>query len=136
MRAIEGMNMQIFGGRRVVAQFAQANYVPRQSRAASTPTNTLYVGNISYDMTDKDLQDLFRDIRNVIDVRVSIDRKTGQPKGFAHAEFTDVASAQAAFEILRSKAPFGRRLRVDFSLTNRQSKRRDERENVSAEQVE
>jgi nucleolin len=111
------MHMQIFEGRRVVAQFAQMHL--RKNDSSQTPSKTLYIGNISYDMTDKDLHDLFRDIRNLIDVRVSIDRKTGQPKGFAHAEFVDIPSAQAAFEILSSKAPYGRKLRLDYSFTNK-----------------
>jgi len=66
-------------------------------------------------MSDKDLNNLFRDIRNVMDVRVAVDRRTGQPRGFAHADFTDIASATKAKEVLDSKTIYGRQLRVDFS---------------------
>jgi len=66
-------------------------------------------------MSDADLNKLFRDIRNVIDVRVAIDRRTGQPRGFAHADFVDVESAQKAMEFLQNKDVYGRTLRVDFS---------------------
>lgn len=66
-------------------------------------------------MTDKDLNDLFKEVRNVLDVRVAIDRRTGQPRGFAHADFIDVKSAEAGAEFLREREFYGRRLRVDFS---------------------
>lgn len=116
-RAIDGMHMQIFEGRRVVVQFAQANL--RMGSYSPTPSKTLYIGNMPWEMTDRDLNELFKDIRNVIDVRVAIDRRTGQPRGFAHADFTDIPSAQAAYEILNRKAPYGRKLTVDYSHTNK-----------------
>lgn len=70
---------------------------------------------MSFEMSDKDLNDLFREVRNVIDVRVAIDRRTGQPRGFAHADFIDVDSAVKAAELLSGKEIYGRKLRVDFS---------------------
>lgn len=73
-------------------------------------------------MSDQDLNDLFREIRNVIDVRVAIDRRTGQPRGFAHADFIDVQSAQKAMEVLQDKQIYGRRLRVDYSAASNRTK--------------
>lgn len=70
---------------------------------------------MSFEMSDKDLNDLFRDIRNVMDVRVAIDRRTGQPRGFAHADFIDVQSATIAKDILSQKTVYGRNLRIDYS---------------------
>ena len=72
---------------------------------------------MSYDMSDKDLNELFREIKNVLDVRVAIDRRTGQPRGFAHADFLDVSSAEKAAEYLKTKTFHGRTLRVDFSMS-------------------
>jgi RNA recognition motif-containing protein len=117
--AVENMHMDIFEGRRVVVQFAHTALVNDRDRVqkSNPPTKTLFIGNMSFDMTDRDLNALFKDIRNVIDVRVAVDRRTGQPRGFAHAEFIDVASAQAAYEILDGKAPYGRRLRLDYSYS-------------------
>lgn len=62
-----------------------------------------------------DFTDLFRSIKNVLDVRVAIDRRSGQPRGFAHADFTDVESAVAAKQALEQKSVYGRQLRVDYS---------------------
>ena len=87
----------------------------------SDPTKTLFIGNMSFDMSDRDLNNLFRDIKNVIDVRVAIDRRTGQPRGFAHADFTDIPSAERAFDELQGKVVCGRALRVDFSMTTGRS---------------
>lgn len=53
----------------------------------------------------------------MLDVRVAIDRRSGQPRGFAHADFTDVAAATAAKELLADKVIYGRNLRVDFSTS-------------------
>jgi RNA recognition motif-containing protein len=78
---------------------------------------------MSFEMSDKDLNDLFRDIRNVMDVRVAIDRRTGQPRGFAHADFIDVASATKAREVLMEKTIYGRQLRVDFSKSGTEQQR-------------
>lgn len=129
--------MQVFEGRNLVVQFhrpREQNKSPRDRNTRSTfgepsaPTKTLFIGNMSFEMSDKDLNDLFRDIRNVMDVRVAIDRRTGQPRGFAHADFIDVASATRAKDVLGKKVIYGRELRVDFSKSSsnsRENKRAD-----------
>ena len=53
----------------------------------------------------------------MIDVRVAIDRRTGQPRGFAHADFMQVEDASKALEDLRGKVVCGRELRVDYSTS-------------------
>lgn len=129
--AIENLDTQVFEGRNIVCQFhrPKENSKTRSSDgsfAANPPSKTLFIGNMSFEMSDKDLNDLFRDIRNVMDVRVAIDRRTGQPRGFAHADFIDTASAVKAKDILGQKVIYGRQLRVDFSKST--PKRNPERE--------
>ncbi|MCJ1395698.1 hypothetical protein MMC18_008584 [Xylographa bjoerkii] len=124
-KAIENLNQQIFEGRRMTVQYTIRKERPQQRSGSSTrnpPSKTLFIGNMSFEMTDKDLNDLFREIKNVIDVRVAIDRRTGQPRGFAHADFIDVASAEKAQQTLESKEIYGRRLRVDFSASSSQTR--------------
>jgi len=118
------MNQQVFEGRRMTVQYHKKREqtrldVPRQQ---AEPSKTLFIGNMSFEMSDKDLNNLFRDIRNVLDVRVAIDRRTGQPRGFAHADFIDVQSAQKAMEVLKNKEIYGRKLRVDFSHSSSQTR--------------
>ncbi|KAL9114003.1 MAG: hypothetical protein Q9187_007527, partial [Circinaria calcarea] len=114
-KAIEEMNQQVFEGRRMIVQYSIQKTQTRAPIHKAGPTNTLFIGNMSFEMSDQDLNDLFRDIRDVVDVRVAIDRRTGQPRGFAHAEFVDVASAEKAMKQLENKETYGRKLRIDFS---------------------
>lgn len=115
--AVQEGHGQLFAGRRLAVNFsAKRNPVVR---APAQPSSTLFVGNLSYEITDKELNNLFRPLRNIRDVRVAIDRRTGQPRGFAHADFTDVESAVEAKEKLEGQDIHGRNIKVDFSNTNR-----------------
>jgi len=129
--AIENLNQQVFEGRRMNVQYhierertRSTNRFPQ--RSPMSPSKTLFIGNMSFEMSDKDLNDLFRDIRNVMDVRVAIDRRTGQPRGFAHADFIDIKSAEQAKTVLEGKEIYGRKLRVDFSGHSSQSRPKDD----------
>ena len=125
-RAIELFNLQTFEGRRLTVQYSISRAAPTKGvgrfgslldRPRNAPTSTLFIGNMSFDMSDRDLNNLFRDIKDVVDVRVAIDRRTGQPRGFAHADFVDVASAEKARKELAGKVVSGRPLRIDFSTS-------------------
>ena len=122
-KAIEMFNLQNFEGRRLTVQYTIGK--PQRERfgdkAQHPPTKTLFIGNMAFDMSDRDLNNLFREIKNVIDVRVAIDRRTGQPRGFAHADFVDVASAEKAMQVLKDKEVCGRVLRVDYSTSSGRS---------------
>jgi len=133
--AIENLHQQVFEGRNLVVQFARPRPVRRgPERKLNSPSRTLFIGNMSFEMSDKDLNELFRDVRNLVDVRVAIDRKTGQPRGFAHADFIDVASAQKAIELLDGKSVHGRDLRVDFSENASDNRRRAPRQQSESEE--
>ena len=126
--AISALHQQLFEGRRIVVQYAaftseelarqRAAYGNRASRPRNPPSKTLFIGNMSFEMTDRDLNNLFRGIRNVVDVRVAIDRRTCQPRGFAHADFIDIKSAMEAMKVLNEKETYGRKLRIDYSFGN------------------
>ncbi|KAK0654360.1 Heterogeneous nuclear ribonucleoprotein A1 [Lasiodiplodia hormozganensis] len=118
--ALVQMNQRVLDGRRLTVQHhKRRGPEDRQRKRAdlgpNPPSKTLFIGNMSFEMSDRDLNDLFRDIRNVLDVRVAIDRRTGQPRGFAHADFLDETSATKAMEVLKHKEIYGRRLRIDYS---------------------
>lgn len=116
--ALSALDRQVFEGRRLSVQFSvpRATGLRRSTTAPKAPpSRTLFIGNMSFELSDQDLNDLFREIRNVLDVRVAIDRRTGQPRGFAHADFTDIESATAAMKQLEGKELYGRALRVDYS---------------------
>ncbi|KAF2750684.1 hypothetical protein M011DRAFT_437068 [Sporormia fimetaria CBS 119925] len=122
--AIEALNGRQFEGRTLVVnyQLEKKQDRPRSGRYENTPkapTKTLFIGNMSFQMTDKDLNDLFRDVRNVMDVRVAIDRRTGQPRGFCHADFLDEQSAEIAKAQIQGQTFYDRSLRVDYSESTR-----------------
>ncbi|KAH7060575.1 hypothetical protein B0J12DRAFT_649346 [Macrophomina phaseolina] len=123
--AIVQMNQRVIDGRRLTVQHhrrrEQTDQRPRRRNEGrvNPPSKTLFIGNMSFEMSDRDLNDLFRNIRNVLDVRVAIDRRTGQPRGFAHADFIDETSATKAKELLSQKELYGRRLRVDYTESNK-----------------
>ena len=122
-QTVETMNQQLFEGRRLAVQYAAFSTKEIAKRHSSDnrrgpvnpPSKTLFIGNMSFEMTDRDLSNLFRGIRLVIDVSVSIDRRNWQPRGFAHADFMDGKSAMEAMKVLGEKETYGRKLRVDFS---------------------
>ena len=59
----------------------------------------LYVGNLSYDASEQDLEELFNEFGNVNSVRLIKDYETGRSKGFAFVEFSDSSQAQAALKL-------------------------------------
>ncbi|KAL9029010.1 MAG: hypothetical protein Q9196_002702 [Gyalolechia fulgens] len=117
--AVNTLDQRDFEGRRLTVQFANQRSRPTLSAnnrvPLADPSRTLFIGNLSFEISDRELNSIFRDVRNVIDVRVAIDRRTGQPRGFAHADFTDVESAKEALVELAGKEVCGRPLRVDYS---------------------
>ncbi|MBK8430691.1 MAG: RNA-binding protein [Chloroflexi bacterium] len=62
----------------------------------------LYVGNLSYDATEDDLQELFGRAGSVASVVVIKDRETGRSKGFGFVEMSSDAEAQKAIEMFHN----------------------------------
>jgi len=113
--AIAAKDESVYEGRRLVVNYQVHSSRHPPPKGESRPSKTLFIGNLAYELSDADLNKLFRDIRNVLDVRVAIDRRTGQPRGFAHADFVDIESATQGLQVLDGKEVHGRKLRVDYS---------------------
>jgi RNA recognition motif-containing protein len=73
----------------------------------------LYVGNLSYQVTDGDLEQLFGQFGSVRSAQVIKDRDTGRSKGFAFVEMSNDNEAQAAIAALNEKEHDGRPLAVN-----------------------
>ena len=73
----------------------------------------LYVGNLSYDATENDLQDLFAQHGPVTEVNLMQDRMTGRPRGFAFVTMATKEGADAAVQVLNGKDFKGRALTVN-----------------------
>jgi len=75
-------------------------------------TSKVFVGNMSYDTTSRDLETLFSEVGEVVEIFVPTDRSTGRPRGFAFVEFTEASSVATAIEKFDGHELQGRNLRV------------------------
>ena len=73
----------------------------------------LYVGNLPYETTESDLQALFEATGQVSTINIVRDRATGQARGFAFVEMSDVEGAQRAISELDRRQVGGRSLTVN-----------------------
>ncbi|MEW6717497.1 MAG: RNA-binding protein [Chloroflexota bacterium] len=86
--------------------------------------NKLYVGNLSYNVSDADLQALFEQAGTVKSVQIIKDRDTGRSKGFAFIEMETQEEAQKAISMFNGKEIEERALKVSIA---RPRKERDDR---------
>jgi RNA recognition motif-containing protein len=73
----------------------------------------LYVGNLSFQTTSQDLQELFGQAGTVESAQIIEDRDTGQSKGFAFVEMSTDAEAASAIDQFNGKEVAGRMLKVN-----------------------
>ncbi|EXJ88740.1 nucleolin [Capronia coronata CBS 617.96] len=79
------------------------------------PTETLFLGNLSFDCTQEDISDAFNPHGTVMGVRLPTDRETGNPKGFGYVTFGSVEEAKAALEAMQGGYIKNRPVRLDYS---------------------
>lgn len=73
----------------------------------------LYVGNLSYETTEEDLQELFAAAGTVKSVSLIKDRDTGRSKGFAFVEMGSQSEAEEAIKALDGKMVGSREIKVN-----------------------
>lgn len=76
-------------------------------------TSKLYVGNISFQAREEDLEELFAPFGEVKSVRIITDRETGRSRGFAFVEMGSEDEANAAAQAMDGKDSGGRNLKVN-----------------------
>ncbi|MEH2084287.1 MAG: RNA-binding protein [Nostoc sp.] len=86
---------------------------------------SIYVGNLSYQVTEDDLKQAFAEYGTVNRVQLPTDRETGRPRGFAFVEMESDTQEQAAIDALDGAEWMGRDLKVN------KAKPREERSNSS-----
>jgi RNA recognition motif-containing protein len=74
---------------------------------------SIYVGNLSYEVTQDDLSQTFAEYGTVKQVKLPTDRETGRLRGFAFVEMTSDAEETAAIEALDGAEWMGRNLKVN-----------------------
>jgi len=73
----------------------------------------IFIGNLSYNVTEGDLHQAFEDFGQVASVTVIKDEQSGRSKGFGFVEMPFQAEAQSAIEVLNGKALKGRTITVN-----------------------
>ncbi len=84
---------------------------------------SVYVGNLSYDVTQEDLTGVFADYGTVKRVQIPTDRETDRPRGFGFVEMSSDAEEDAAIEALDGAEWMGRSLRVNKAKPREDNKR-------------
>jgi len=85
----------------------------------------IYVGNLSYQVDDQELENMFSAHGTVTSARVIIDRYDNRSKGFGFVEMEDEAAADAAIEALNGSEQQGRELKVSVARERNDRPRRD-----------
>ena len=73
----------------------------------------IYVGNLSYGMSEDELREAFSAYGDVSSVKILSDRETGRSRGFAFVEMPNKSEGEAAIAQLNGKDVGGRTLRVN-----------------------
>ena len=84
----------------------------------------IYVGNLSYDLTEDELQGLFEEYGAVSSVKIIKDRETGRAKGFGFVEMENDDEAVTAIESLNEKEINGRKILVNEARPREDKPRR------------
>jgi cold-inducible RNA-binding protein len=77
--------------------------------------NKLFVGNLSFNTTENDLQDMFAVHGTVSETNLMMDRATGRPRGFGFVTMGTAEEAQKAVEALNGQSLDGRALTVNLA---------------------
>ena len=78
-------------------------------------SNKLFVGNLSFDVTENDLQDAFAAFGSVTEANLMMDRMTNRPRGFAFVTMSSADEAQKAIDGLNGRELGGRALTVNVA---------------------
>ena len=90
-------------------------------------SNKLFVGNLSFETTENDLQDAFAAHGTVVEANLMTDRTTGRPRGFGFITMGTPEEAQKAIAALNGSQLGGRALTVNVATPARRAHRRRRR---------
>ncbi|KAI1551906.1 RNA-binding protein RRM domain [Pyrenophora tritici-repentis] len=81
----------------------------------SPPSNTLFLGNVSFECSNESIQEVFAEYGSITRVSLPTDRDTGALKGFGYVDFSSQQEATAALEALNGQDIGGRAIRIDYA---------------------
>ena len=83
----------------------------------------IFIGNLSYNVTEGDLRQAFEAFGQVASATVIKDKLSGRSKGFGFVEMPEQAEAQSAIEVLNGKALKGRTITVNQARAHADNRR-------------
>jgi nucleolin len=92
-----------------------ANRASKFGDQRSAPSNTLFIGNVSFEANNELVMETFQPYGTISRVSLPTDRESGNLKGFGYVDFESVDEATAALEACNGVDIAGRRIRVDFA---------------------
>ena len=84
----------------------------QQPDSSEVETNRLYLGNLSFEVTEYELEDLFKGIGPVRSIEIVYNKNTHKSKGYGFAEMQTIEDAKRAVEVLHDQPFMGRNLIV------------------------
>ena len=84
----------------------------------------IYVGNLSYGMSEEELREAFGAFGEVSSVKILMDRETGRSRGFGFVEMPNQNEAEKAIAQLNGKDVGGRALRINEARPREQQQQR------------
>ena len=100
----------------------------RGGDGSTVESSRVYVGNLSYDVSEQDLQELFKGIGGVRNVEIVYNRSTHRSKGYGFVEMLHKDEAVRAVEVLHDQPFMGRKLNVSGAKSKGQDEREDNEE--------
>jgi RNA recognition motif-containing protein len=88
----------------------------------------IFVGNLYWETTEDDVEQLFASYGTVERVQILRDRETGRSRGFGFIEMPNATEAQAAIADLNGTAQWGRALTVNEARPREERRPRDDRD--------
>jgi len=95
------------------AKKAAKKRAPKQAPPQKVDSARLYVGNLSYDVGEQDLVELFKGFGGVKSAEVVYNKRTQRSKGFAFVQMGSVDDAKRAVEVLHEQPFMGRNMIVN-----------------------
>ena len=87
------------------------------------PSMNIYVGNLSYRMSETDLADLFAQYGAVLSAKIITDRETGRSKGFGFVEMAERDEGENAVEALNGSSVDNRQIKVNEAKPRNDNRR-------------
>lgn len=89
----------------------------------SEPSDTLFLGNLSFNANRDEISDIFAKYGEIVSVRLPTHPETEQPKGFGYVQYGNIEDAKKALEALQGEYIDNRPVRLDFSTPRPQNDR-------------